>query len=263
MKQVTLLFAMLLSLNFAFGQITHEQTYDHSGTYTALANSGDKFFYMHVGTEQCRINNTDHTPWKTINLDVPSGYWLYDIRHVSENLFTTDNSVCLAYVYYRYDEAGQYYEFNAKVIREDGEILLEIPGCQYIYVHSLSDESVKMTAYSYDYSLTPYSMQTHVYDLPGQMTSFDVEENSNNVNRLNAFPNPAQTFATISYELPAADQSGTLIFMNAEGKTIRSIPVNQTSSSITIETTLYPRGIYFYHLQAGNWKSQARKLIIN
>lgn len=263
MKHVTFVIAFLFSLNLTFGQITFEQQYEHSGTYSALANSGDKFYIMHVGAKQCRIYNTDHTPWKTIPLNVPSGQWLYDIRYLSENLFTADNSLCLAYIYYLYDEPGQYYTFTAKVIKEDGTLLLTIPGCQYIYVHTLSDGSTKMTAYSYDYSLTPYTVQTLVYSLPGQMTSFDVEENAPNANVLNAFPNPAQSFATIPYELPASEKSGEILLTNAVGKIIKTIPVNDNTSSVTIETTQYPRGIYFYHLQARNWKSQARKLVIN
>lgn len=263
MKNVTFLITFLFSLNFAIGQITLEETYDHSGTYTALANSGDKFFIMHVGAEQCRIYNIDHTPWKTIGLDVPTGQYLYDIRHVSENLFTLDNTVCLAYIYYLYDEVGQYYTFTGNIAKEDGTVLLTIPGCQYIYVHTLSDGSAKMTAYSYDYSLTPYTIQTHVYSLPGQQTSFDVEENGYNAKVLNAFPNPAQSYATIPYDLPTSDKSGEIVLLNAEGKTIRTIAVDYNSESVTIETTQYPKGIYFYHLQAGNWKSPARKLVIN
>jgi hypothetical protein len=263
MRSITFLIAFIFSFNFVIGQITLEETYDHSGTYTALANSGDKFFIMHVGAKQCRIYNIDHTPWKTIGLSVPAGNYLYDIRHVSENLFTVDNSVCLAYIYYQYDEVGQYYTFTGNIAREDGTILLTIPGCQYIYVNSLSDGSAKMTAYSYDFSLTPYSIQTLVYDLPGQMTSFDVEENAHNASVLHAFPNPAQSFATIPYDLPESGQSGEIVIKNSEGKTIRTMAVDYNSESVTIETTQYPKGIYFYHIQTGNWKSQARKLIIN
>ncbi|MBE0638867.1 MAG: T9SS type A sorting domain-containing protein [Bacteroidales bacterium] len=263
MKHVTFVIAFVISLNFAFGQITFEEMYDQSGTYTSLANSGDKFYIMHVAAEQCRIYNIDHTPWKTIPLVVPNGQWLYDIRFVSENLFTTDNSLCLAYIYYLYDEPGQYYTFTAKVVKEDGTVLLTIPGCQYIYVHTLSDGSTKMTAYSYDYSITPYTVQTYVYHLPGQQTSFDVEENAVKYNALNAFPNPAFSFTTIPYELPENEQTGNILLLNGEGKTIRTIPVDHHAREVKIETTQYPRGIYFYHLQAGNWQSQARKLIIN
>ena len=264
MKQLTILLGLLLfSATAALSQITLEQTYDHSGTYTKLANSGDKFFIMHVGAEQCRIYNIDHTPWKTIVLNVPTNQWLYDIRYVSENLFTVDNSVCLAYVYYSYDEVGQYYTYTTNIVKEDGTILLTIPGCQYVVVHTMNDNSTKMTTYSFDYSLYPYTIQTGVYSLPGHLTSFAVEEFNQNSSLFNAFPNPTQTFTTIPYNLPDDKVTGEICLTNAEGVTLRCIPVDQNAGEVTIETTSYPRGVYFYYLQAGAWRTTARKLVIN
>jgi len=263
MKQLTSLFALLFCISSVFGQITLEQTYNHSGTYTALANSGDKFYVMDVGAKQCRIYNTDHTLWKTLNLSVPADHYLYDIRFVSENLFTVDNSLCLAYIYYNYNAVGQYYTYTAKVIRENGTELLTIPGCQYIYALTLTDGSTKMTTYSYDYSLFPYTIQTRVYDLPGQMTSHSISEAQPLLNVLSAFPNPAHTYTTIPYELTAGELSGELVITSTDGKIIRTIAINNTGSDVRIETTQFPRGIYLYYIQSGNRKSQARKLVIN
>ena len=96
MKKLSLIAAFLLPF-LAFGQINLENTYNYSGTYTRLSNSGDKFYIMDVAASQCRVYNANHTLWKTINLTVPSGNYLYDIKYLSENLFTTDNSLCLAY----------------------------------------------------------------------------------------------------------------------------------------------------------------------
>jgi len=151
------------------GQIILENTYNHSGTYTRLANSGTKFLVMDVGANHCRIYNPVHSLWKTVNLSVPPGNYLYDVKYVSENLFTTDNSLCLAYIYYNYNTTGQYYTFTAKVIKEDGTELISIPGCQYLFVHSLDEEGARLLAYSFDYSVFPYTVQTHAYDLPGSL----------------------------------------------------------------------------------------------
>ncbi|HPE33255.1 MAG TPA: T9SS type A sorting domain-containing protein [Bacteroidales bacterium] len=262
MKHITFVIVFMLSLNLGYCQITLEQTYDHSGTFTNLANSGDKFFIMHVGTSQCRIYNTDHSLWKTINLEVPTDNYLYDVKFVSENLFTTDDKLCLAYIYYEYNTVGQYYSYNAFVVDEDGNKLLFVPGCQYMYVHTLSDGSTKMTTYSYDYSLYPYTIQTRVYDLPGHLTSFDVDESKPDINMGNAFPNPAKEFVTIPFALQDSYSTGELIITNAEGKTIRTLSVKQPENQIQLETLQFPRGIYFYYLQSGNWKSAARKLVI-
>jgi hypothetical protein len=264
MKQLISFFTLLFCMSLAFGQnIVLEQTYNHSGTYTALANSGDKFYLMDVGANQCQIYNTDHTPWKNISLSVPADHYLYDIRFVSENLFTVDNALCLAYIYYNYNTVGQYYTYTAKVIRENGTELLTIPGCQYIYVLTLSDGSTKMTAYSYDYSLFPYTIQTRVYDLPGQMTSHSISDAQPLLNVLNAFPNPTHSYTTIPYELSAGELSGELFITTTDGKIVRKLAISNTRNDVSIETTQFPRGTYFYYIQSGNRRSQARKLIVN
>lgn len=160
-----------------FSQITLESTYTHSGTYTRLANSGYKFFVMDVGANQCRIFNSNHTPWKTISLQVPANHYLYDIKFVTENLFTTDNSLCLVYIYYNYNTTGQYYTYTAKVIKENGTELLTIPGCQHFYVHTISGGGAKMVAYAYNYAVSPYTIQTHVSDLPGHLLTMPGDSN--------------------------------------------------------------------------------------
>lgn len=168
MKKILITSVLTLWFSMIFSQIVLESTYPHSGTYTKLANSGYKFFVMDVGANQCRIYN-NHTLWKTINLSVPSNHYLYDIKFVTENLFTTDNSLCLVYIYYNYNSAGQYYTYTAKVIKENGTELLTIPGCQYFYVQTIPDGGAKMVAYSYNYSVSPVTIQTHVSDLPGHL----------------------------------------------------------------------------------------------
>lgn len=263
MKQLLIVLALMLSFSMTYGQITLEQTYDHSGTFTSLAMSGDKFYVMDVGASQCRIYNSDHTLWKSISLNIPADHFLYDIRYVTENLFTDDNTLCLAFIYYSYDATGQYYSYFAKVIQENGPELLYIPGCQFLYVHTLFDGDAKMTAYSYDYSVFPYTIQTLVYDLPGQLISYSTEEFAPKPDVRNAFPNPSHHFVTIPFDMPASEINGEIHISDATGKVIRVVPVTNDTTEITIETTQFPRGTYLYYLQTRNHRSQARKLIIN
>jgi hypothetical protein len=263
MKQLVIILSFILGLNPVFGQITLEQTYDHSGTFISLSVSGEKFYVMDVGASQCRIYNTDHTLWKTINLSVPTDHYLYDIRYVSENLFTDDNSLCLFYIYYNFNEVGQYYTYTAKIVQENGTELLTIPGCNYNYVYNMADGTTKMTTYSYDYSVYPYPIQTRVYELPGHLISFSAEEMTPTLNVRNAFPNPSHHYVTIPFDMPASEKNGEIVISDASGKLIRAVPVTNEPTEITIETTQFPRGTYFYHLQTRNHRSQARKLILN
>lgn len=263
MKKSLLTLILSATLLMIYGQIIPEATYNHSGTYTNLSLSGSKFFVMDVGTNQCRIYNTNHTLWKTINLSIPANHYLYDVKFVSENLFTTDNSLCLTYVYYNYNTAGQYYTYTARVIRENGTELLNIPGCQYLYLYKLNTLGTKMVAYSFNYSTYPnYTVQTHVYSLPGQLSGSTGGSIEPDDLMQFARPNPADNFTIIPFRLPVGITEGDLVITDAKGQYIRTFQVNNGFESIRIETAQFPSGIYFYYITAGDYRSEASKLVV-
>jgi hypothetical protein len=265
MKQLSFgLFLMTMSVFIgqnATAQINFETEYNYSGAYTNLANSGVKFYIMDVANSQCRIFNVDHTLWKTINLDVPANHYLYDIKFVSENLFTLDNSLALCYIYYNYDEVNQYYTYTTKVVKEDGSELITVPGGQYAYAFNLDNEGAKFMTYAYDYSIYPYIVKTLIYSLPGEVYS----SNSGIVKpaiATSAHPNPARDFTMISYELPHGENSGSVVISNVHGQIVARYPVEENSGSIQIHTAQLPTGIYFYQTSTGKITSEAGKLVV-
>lgn len=241
------------------GQIVLETTYSHSGTYASLPLSGNKFYIMDVGNSQCRIYNTNHSLWKTINLSVPANNYLYDIKYLSENLFSTDNSLCLAYVYYSYNETGQYYSYNAKIVKENGSVLLSIPGCQYLYLHTLDDGSTKLVAYSYNYAVFPSTIITSVYNLPGSLVSTTEKDMEALAPPM---PNPAREQVNIPYLLPAEYSRGQLVIFDIQGKRLASWPIENASGVLTIPVASFPRGTYIYHVEAGSYRSESNKIIL-
>lgn len=261
MKKMLFTSFLFLVLISASAQVTLENIYNYSGNYTNLAVSGPKFFLMDVGLSQCRIYNTDHTSWKTINLSVPAGNYLYDIKYVSEGLFTTDNALCLAFVYYYYDETNAYYTFNAKIVRENGTELLTIPGCQYLNAVDLGNDGFKLLAYSYDYSVSPYTMQTRVYSLPGQMTGTE-EVKLPGINQL-PFPNPASSYTSIPYKLPEGISVATLSVVNMQGAVVDRLQINRNAEKVTLPTGQYPAGTYVFSIEHGNTRIGSGKFSVN
>ena len=257
----SLLLLLLLPFGLINAQISFEASYNHSGAFIQLAGSGYKFYLMDVGNEQCRIYNTDHSIWKTVNLNIPDNHYLYDIRYVSENLFTNDNTLALCYIYYNYDEVNQYYTYTAKVITEGGSELLSIPGAQYVYVNSLGNEGTRLTAYTYDYSVYPSTVQTVIYDLPGQLVSNDANGAGIAESPL-PYPNPATDHIIIPYEIPGGADRGKMVLNDAAGKTIRTFEVDHNFKTLHIDARQFPKGIYFYHLESGNFVSDAQKIIV-
>ena len=260
MRKFLITALLSLAISFGFSQITPEYTYSYSGAYTRLSVSGNKFYLMDIALSQTRIYNTNHQLWKTISLPVPANNYLYDIKYLSEGLFTTDNSLCIAYIYYIYDETNQYYTFNAKIIKENGTELLSIPGCQYMDVINVEGEGAKLVAYCYDYSIVLYTTQTKVYSLPGTLLATD-----NNIKQPNSrlpFPNPAQDYTTISYKLPAGINNASLRITDIQGREVDQIKINSFINSVTIPTGNYPSGSYLYQVESDNQRFETGKFIV-
>jgi hypothetical protein len=253
---------MVIWLTPVIGQITFEDNYIYSGTYTHLKYSGDKFFLMDAASNQCRIYNVNHSLWKTINLQVPANHTLYDIEYVSENLFTNDNSLSLAYVYYHYDATNYYYTYYTKIINENGTELLYIPGCMYLSTHLINQSDTKLLAYVYDFSVSPYAIQTRVYDLPGQLTSFIEEPGGSEWLTATAVPNPSNGLISISYSFPDEEEKGEIIIMDLRGSIIRTFMVTKGSGQVTINTSGLPKGNYLFYVKADHYLSRTESLII-
>jgi hypothetical protein len=259
MKKI-LLSLLLMTSGIAFGQISLENNYSYSGTYARLSVSGYKFYLMDVALAQCRIYNTNHTLWKTLNLSVPAGNYLYDLKYLSEGLFTSDNSLCLGYIYYIYDEINAIYTFNAKIVKDNGTELLSIPGCQYMEVMDLQSEGVKLIAYCYDYSVSPYTIQTRIYSLPGQLTATENQALPSAKNL--PYPNPALDYVNIKYRLPAGSLSGNLVITDLQGKITDRQIINSNADRITLPTGNYKPGLYIYSIESNNQRFETGRFLV-
>ncbi len=260
----TLLFLLINMLTIgAFAQITQDASYTYSGTFTRLSVSGDKFFVMDVLNSQCRIYNTNHTLWKTINLSVPANNYLYDIQYISENLFTTDNSLCLVYTYYVYDETNQYYTYTTKVVKENGTVLLSLPGCQYYYATTLQNGSTKFVTYSYEYSVWPYTVLTGVYSLPGSLITSASQIPANQFNQqLYAHPNPASIQLVVGFDVPENVSNASFELRNANGQLMLQQPLFPGQKQLPLNVDQFPAGMYVYSILMQGKATASQKLVI-
>lgn len=261
-KMPALVIAVLVSLQ-SLAQINLESTYNHSGTFTQLALSGNKFFLMDVANNQVRLYHTDHSLWKTVSLAVPANHYLYDVRYVSENLFSTDNSLALAYTYYHYDEVNEYYTYTTKVINENGTELLSIPACVYVMVMENADLGTKMLAYIFDYSVFPYTVQTHVYNLPGSLVQLSESAVGGKTGTAKAYPNPTSHATTIHYVLAESSENSKLLLFDAHGKKLKTIALDTQKNEVQLSTAGFPPGSYHYVIQSGGRLTNSGKIIVN
>ncbi len=265
MKRIPFILALLMTLAIqSQGQITLEHTYTGvSAAYINLPVAGYKYYVMDVANSQCRLYNNDHSLWKTITLSIPANYYLYDIQYVSENLFNTDNSIELLYVSYNYNTTLAYYTYDTRIANESGTVLLSMPGGGYSYIYPAQTGS-KLFVWVYNYAVSPGTVNTLVYSIPGQaasaVTDYPIE---NQVTLSKAFPNPTTNTVTIPYNLPENVNKAELKLFDVSGKLVKSFIIDRTFNNIVLQTSDLPAGMYLYRIEADGFKSETYKLSVS
>ena len=264
MKQITFILIFLVAVVSGLkSQIIPEHTYvGVSAAYVNLPVAGYKYYVMDVPNSQCKLFNNDHSLWKTVNLSIPANYYLCDIQFVSENLFNTDNSIEMLYVSCKYNSSLAYYTYDTRIASESGTLLLSVPGGGYSYIYPAQTGS-KLHVWEYDFSVFPEKVNTLVFSIPGQVaTSINDFPAVNQFSLRNAFPNPTSNTVTIPYNLPLNVNQAELKVYNVSGNLVKSFVVDHTFDNIVMQTNDLADGMYFYRIEAGEFKSQTYKLSV-
>ena len=262
MRLLTTFAVILFFSSAAFSQIVKEHEYTSSANLVELAISGDKYYTLNWTASTCELYNLDHTLWKTINLAVPAGQYLYDVRHVSETLFNVDSKVELAYTYYAYDTTLFYYTYTTQIINEDGTVVLSLTGASYSEIHALADKSTKMLAWLYDYSVIPYTVRTVVLALPGTIFSDKQPGGTMTEQHSQAFPNPCSGSVTVPYVWPDHAMTGTLEVTDMSGRITHTYPVGKGFNDLVLNTEGWPKGAYHYRVVAGGSATKGGTFIV-
>jgi hypothetical protein len=254
---------ILLSLAFIFfvfscpAQLSLDKVYDYSLTSTKINQSEYKYYLMDVATSQCRIYNLDHTLWKTIPVSLPSGYYLYDIKFVSENLFNSDASTEFWYTAYQWISTGSstgYYQYISKVTNETGTVLADIPGGLYANVIPAGSDTFKLAVYAYDNSGTYQTIKTYLFSLPDVTTAAEFVSQMAE----NPYPNPASGY--INLPLNSAD-GGLLQVFSISGQKIFENKI-QSGPLFRLNTNNWSPGMYSYRILTNGIPSDSRQFII-
>jgi hypothetical protein len=245
---------MAITMVDTYSQITLDHTYTGWASVTNLAVSGYKYHVLDSQAKTLKLYNTNHSLWKTINLSVPAGYTLMtNVYNVSENLFSLDGTVCFSYSYYITTPS---YIVETKVIKENGTVLLTVPGATYAYANEVDGES-KLFAYITDYTSSTYT--TKVYDLPGDFaTGIDSDINQHKL----PFPNPADQFITIPYSEDLIGQLGKISVNDMQGECLKTYVVDNTFDYLVIRTIDYPSGTYLYKIENSSTETSSGKFVI-
>jgi len=265
MKNIVFIFTIMGLFTFhSQAQLTLEYTYPGvSAAYVNLPVAGYKYYVMDVAKSQCRLYNNDHSLWKTINLSIPANYYLFDIQYVTENLFNADNTIELLYVSYKYNTANAYYTYDTRIATEKGTILYSMPGAGYSYVYPAENGS-KLFVWVYDYSLSPSTVNTLVYSIPGTITSLVGESSMISPKSLQyAYPNPSRGEVTIPYILPPNISQDELKLLTIKGVLLKTFSFANTFDNIHLQTGELMPGTYLYRIESETYNSETLKLVVS
>lgn len=93
-------------------------------------------------------------------------------------------------------------------------------------------------------------------------TSVGINENIlDNIELSNAYPNPANSFASFDYDLNGVSDARLMIY-NLLGSIIKEINITNNYGNVKVNTSDLDEGIYFYSLLVGNESLKTHKLII-
>ena len=263
MKKLILIVVLWMTGLALYAQPVLENIYNESANICQLESIGDAYYSMDVINKQCHIYKMDHTLYKSIPIPTPEGYYLSDVQFVSEKLFNSDNLIELTYSYTKYisTETSYYYTFETKLVNENGTVLLTVPGAGLASVIEVPNHGKKFLLYEYDYSVIPYRTYTHVYSLPESATK-SADHVISNIGLGNPFPNPASQQIHIPLDLPKEIHSGVLNIFDMDGRKIRNYPIKGNPEILTLQTVDLLPGTYLYQVDAEQWQSGAKKMVI-
>lgn len=249
----------------AGAQPVFENQYTASATICHLEVSGDKYFAMDNINNRCLIYNMDHTVYRTIDLVLPADYYMYNILHVSEKTFNSDELVEFAYIYSKYTgtDTSWYYSYETRVINEHGTEILKIPGAGHSEILQTESLGRKWLAYIYDFSVLPATTRTRVYSLPEAATKSDALKSSDTYILENPWPNPSRGLVNIPVHLPPGSPQGELILYNLQGQELYRRAVNPGEETIAFPGGSLIPGAYVYKIRHGDLEPEGKKIIIH
>lgn len=259
MKTLLGIFVFALSSLLSFSQITLENTYSYSVSVSNLENQEYFYFLMDVPQSQCRLYSTDHVLYKTINLTVPDGYYLSDIKFVTKNLFNTDDLIELLYIYEKYvtTTTGYYFQYGLGVVSETGNQLLTLPNGGWAEIKEVGDEN-KLLAYSYIYNPAGYyDVMSNIYMLGGDVSYVSYQKKETGI----LFPNPASDQIRINTNTISNLVDGVFSIYTISGKKVSTMPINM-NEEFSASTKHLASGTYIYTITDGGKMVQSNKLII-
>jgi len=224
--------ARLILLPDGFGSNTRYHVYSVPGlireyTYTSFAfqfdrirleESGEKYILKNHFSSYLSLYNADHSPWKTMMFNVSPGFGQSELHHISETRIDPDNMLEACYI------AGNMPETEGWVRKEDGSVLLHLPGARTFALSEIPGLSNKLLA-----TVDTSTGNLHVYSLPSA-TYVGLEPEAALPDGISVYPNPASS----SFVLESDKMLKNVYISSMNGTAARQVNVYTNKTTVDI-----------------------------
>lgn len=245
MKKTGFAILLILAGHILNAQVQLEHSYNFSGTLTEIDEGEFKYYVMDIPLKQCRLYNEDHSPYKTINLQVPSGYLLSDVKFVSRKIFNEDDNIELLFLYNKSNlvNSEYVYTYGMKVINELGTVLLDLSDGGFAELKPCSN-GTKLLAYRYIWNDSYYLVYTNVYSLgETNRSASSILQPS-----MNIYPNPADETLHVELTDPSMLSGGIITISDMSGRQVINQPLHPGAGQLSIGTEKMVHGTYILHI---------------
>lgn len=227
-----------------------EHTYPDSVIRVKLETSGEKYHaqtYDYL-TPDITIHNADHTLWKTLPTSAMPGESIENV-FVSQTKINSDAALEVGYTIATHTLDGGHY--RGYVVKDDGTVLLEIPGAYDLALSEFPGFSTKLIAHQQDGpAFNQLYYTSTVYRIDNGFSVDDFQPS-----RILLEPNPAHTFLNIQAQSPIC---------TAEIYDLKGVLVQKTTGTDIQKVLVAPlqSGLYLVKLTDRNTQTSIQKLMV-
>lgn len=227
-----------------------EHTYTGTAARTVLDVSGEKY-YVTNNENQLLIYNSDHSLWKTIALPTPDDrYRISSVNGIYEHKFDQDNQVEVVYTALDNTLLELFY-YESRIVKENGQVLLSVPGASYLYLNQWSGLDAKLIANLSGDEQAEANIGGKVYGIDNAMHTIDFGQQSD----ISVYPNPVASVLHINSKTAVVEAS----VYNTLGVKVKHFE-GENLSEFPMETLA--TGTYFIRLTDSTQAQSTHKIIV-
>lgn len=249
LKKLLILLCLIYFSSISYAQLTLEHTFSNDSFYSgfeAVLEPIDLYVTSSASNNQLNLYLSDYSLYRTINVNLPTGYSLGGVLSSGRHIINSDNKAEFVIIAANPALGNSNNRYTMMIVNEDGQTLYNF-GYNYFmghYAFIRIDNQIKMIisdlhmendgTYTYHYS---------IYACPSSPTNVAPDIQNNNI--FNPFPNPTKNRINLPYKLDSGKTSVIRIF-NMNGQMIGSYNIGSDFEHISIDVSNYAKGIYTY-----------------